>query len=106
FNQTVRLSPPSSYRAGIRIYELSRSGERFSVREQSTVGDNNSSRWIGTAAQDTQGDLAVGYSHATDTEPPSILYTGRLATDPPGSIRDEATLINGTGVQKAFGWRW
>jgi len=105
FNQTVRLSQVP-YRAGVRLYELRRSGEHFSVAEQATIGDTNSSRWIGTAAQDHDGDLAIGYNHVSDTEQPSILYTGRLVGDPPGSIRNEATLINGTGVQKAFGWRW
>lgn len=105
FNQTVRLSQVP-YRAGVRLYELKRSDDRFSVAEQSTIGDTNSSRWIGTAAQDHEGDLAIGYNRVSDSEQPSILYTGRLAGDPTGSIRNEATLITGTGVQKAFGWRW
>ena len=104
-NQTVRLSQ-DPYRAGVRLYELRRAGAAFSVVEQSTVGDQNSSRWIGSAAQDHDGDLAVGYSHVSDSEQPSILYTGRLATDPTGTIREEETLMAGTGVQKAFGWRW
>ena len=83
-NQTVRLSQ-DPYRAGVRLYELRRSGTAFSVAEQSTIGDQNSSRWIGSAAQDHEGNLAVGYSHVSDAEQPSILYTGRLAADPPGT---------------------
>ena len=104
-NQTVRLSS-EPYRAGVRLYELRRAGGVFSVAEQATIGNGPSSRWIAGAAQDHQGNLAVGYNHVADDKPPSIYYTGKLASEPAGTFRDEATLIEGTGVQKAFGFRW
>ncbi len=108
FNQTVRLTQdPAPYRAGVRVYELDRTTlPSFAVTEHSTIGDAASSRWIGSVAQDHQGDLAVGYNYVADEKPPSILYTGRLAGDPPGSFRGEMALVAGDGVQKAFGWRW
>ena len=104
-NQTVRVSG-LPYRAGVRLYELRRSGTSFAVNEQSTIGDALSSRWIGSAAQDHQGNLAVGYNWVSDIKQPSIRYSGRLAIDPAGTLRTETDLIEGTGVQKAFGWRW
>jgi hypothetical protein len=104
-NQTVRLSI-SPYRAGVRLYELRRSGGAFAVSEQTTIGDTVSSHWIGSAAQDYQGNLALGYNLVTDLKPPSVYYTGKLATEPAGTFRDETALVTGTGVQKAFGWRW
>lgn len=108
FNQTVRLTLPAEiYRAGVRVYELRRTpGGPFSVSEQSTLGDSTSSRWLGSAAEDNRGDLAVGYSFANEDKKPSIMYSGKLGGDPPGQFRSEATLIAGTGVQKAFGYRW
>ena len=109
FNQTVRVSPrEGTYRAGIRLYELRRStlGGAFAVTEQSTIGDPDSSRWIGSAAQDRLGNLAVQYNFASEKKKPSIFYTGKLASEPPGTFRSEAVLAEGTGVQKAFGWRW
>jgi hypothetical protein len=108
FNQTVRVTPVNeTYRAGVRIYQLRRSnGSAFTVSEQSTIGDNTSSRWLGSAAQDNQGNIAVAYSFANEQKRPSILYSGKLATVPPGMLHSEATLISGTGVQKAFGFRW
>lgn len=106
FNQTVRLAQ-TPYRAGVRLYELQRTGVGpFGVTEQSTIGDITSSRWIGSAAQDHQGNLAVGYNFVNDGKEPSILYSGRLAGEPAGSFRQEGKLVIGTGVQKAFGWRW
>ncbi|MEO7539288.1 MAG: carboxypeptidase regulatory-like domain-containing protein [Pyrinomonadaceae bacterium] len=104
-NQTVRLSV-DPYRAGVRLYELRRSGGAFAVAQQSTIGNATSSRWIGSAAQDHLGGLAVGYNVVSDVKQPWIVYTGKAAGDPTGTIRNEQTLINGTGVQKAFGWRW
>ncbi|MBP6002072.1 MAG: carboxypeptidase regulatory-like domain-containing protein [Pyrinomonadaceae bacterium] len=106
FNQTVRLSQ-TPYRAGVRMYELRRSGGgAFSAIEQSTIGDSGASRWIGNSAQDHQGNLAVSYNLVSDVKQPSIKYTGRLATEPAGTFRTEGSLVEGTGVQKAFGWRW
>ena len=106
-NQTVRLTPVSEpYRAGVRVYKLVRNGAAFSVVEQTTLGDTGSSRWIGGAAEDHQGNIAVGYNFVNDLKAPSLVYSGRLSTDPVGTFRSEATLAQGTGVQKAFGFRW
>ncbi len=104
-NQTVRLSY-DPYRAGVRLYQLRRTGGAYAITEQSTIGDARSSRWIGSAAEDNQGNLAVSYNFVSDTERPAIKYRGKLAAEPTGMFREEGSLIEGTGVQKAFGWRW
>jgi len=105
-NQTVRTSTSGEYRAGVRVHELSKSGAAFTVRDSSTIGDAGSSRWIGGAAQDNQGNLAVSYNYVRDDKQPAIRYTGRLASEPVGAFRTEASLVEGTGVQRAFGYRW
>ena len=107
FNQTVRTTPLNqNYRAGVRLYELRRQNNVFTVAEQTTIGDANVSRWMASAAQDHQGNLAVGYSLSNEDKKPSILYTGRTANEPAGTFRNEEVIINGTGVQTAFGFRW
>ncbi len=107
FNQTVRVSPVDQiYRAGVRVYELRKANGIFSVNEQATVGGSDVSRWMASAAQDWQGNIAVGYSFGSEDRPPSILYTGKSASDPTGTFRNENALVFGTGVQKAFGFRW
>lgn len=106
-NQTVRMTPVGQeYRAGVRVYEFGSTANVFAVSEQATFGDTESSRWIASAAQDHQANIAVQYNFGSDVKKPSILYSGRLATEPVGEFRTEGTLISGTGVQKAFGWRW
>ena len=106
-NQTVRISPTEqTYRAGVRVYELQNTGAGFAVHEQATIGKNAENRWMASAAQDFQGNLAVGYSFSSEQKVPSILYSGKLANDPNGVFRAEETLINGSGVQTGFGSRW
>ncbi|PYS89741.1 MAG: hypothetical protein DMF62_06650 [Acidobacteria bacterium] len=106
-NQTVRLTPSDqTYRAGVRVYEFRNSSGTFVPFVQSTIGDATSSRWIATAAQDHQGNTAVQYNFVADEKRVSIVYTGRLANDPANTFRAERSLVDGTGVQKGFGWRW
>ncbi len=113
-NHTVNASgvaptTAANYRAGIRYYELRRSlpGGSFTVHEQATFAPDGIERWMGSAAIDGNGNLAVGYSASSSTSFPSIRYAGRLATDPPGGLfQGETILISGTGSQTATQSRW
>ncbi len=105
-NQTVRVAS-EPYRAGVRLYELRRtSGGEFSVNEQATIGKNDTSRFMAAAAQDREGNIAVGYTTSNEQKQPSVIYTGKLANEQTGVFRRETDLIVGTGVQTAFGFRW
>ncbi|HEX2550976.1 MAG TPA: PASTA domain-containing protein, partial [Nocardioidaceae bacterium] len=59
-------------------------------------------RWMGSAAMDRQGDLALGFSASSAAIHPEIRYAGRLAGDAPDTLaQGEATLLAGTGSQNA-----
>jgi len=112
-NHTVNVSgvaptTPSAHQAGVRYYEIRRPiGGNFAVNEQATFAPDASNRWMGSAAQDNDGNLAVGYSVSSLSIAPSMRYAGRLATDPPnGLFQGEASLVVGTGVQTGTGSRW
>lgn len=112
-NHTVNVSgvaptTPATHQAGVRYYELRRSGSGpFTVNEQATFAPDAHNRWMGSAAMDGSGNLAVAYSASSLTLPPSIYYAGRLASDPPnGLFQGEGILITGTGVQTNTGSRW
>ncbi|MDQ3174167.1 MAG: hypothetical protein M3Q91_10735 [Acidobacteriota bacterium] len=103
----------AQYRAGIRYYELRRNppGGNFTVREQATFapGTDTIERWMGSAAMDNQGNLAVGYSVTSraDNVFPGIRYAGRLVNDPLGGLsQGETVLQNGTFVQLSAASRW
>jgi len=108
-NHTVDADPSSGFKAGVRYYELRRPLPvgNYTVSEQSTFSPDADNRWMGSAAVDNQGNLAVGYSVSSLTTFPSIRYAGRLVSDPPGGLfQGEATLVGGTGVQTSPTSRW
>lgn len=99
---------PETHQAGIRYYELRKPvGGNFAVNEQATYAPDSDNRWMGSAAMDGQGNLAVGYSVSSLTTFPSIRYAARLATDPPnGLFQGEMTLQEGSGSQRHSSGRW
>src|SRR6059058_3915219 len=105
-NQSVEALPGV---AGARWYEIRRTGGTYSVYQQGTYAPNDGvHRWMGSIAQDKQGNMALGYSVVNGTNVyPGIRYTGRLAGDPLGQMNlGEGTIIDGTGVQRTTLSRW
>jgi hypothetical protein len=93
---------------GQRWYEVRRVGGDYSLYQEGTLAGNDVHRWMGSAAMDKKGNIALGYSvvNATDVYP-GIRYTGRLAGDPLGEITlGEGTIIDGIGVQTTINSRW
>ena len=105
-NQSVEALPGI---AGVRWYEIRRIGGTYSLYQQGTYVPNDGvHRWMGSAAQDKFGNIAVGYSVSNGVDVyPGIRYTGRLAGDPLGQMTlGEGVIINGTGVQTTTNSRW
>ncbi len=106
-NQSVEAAPGV---AGIRWYEIRRGATgNYSVYQQGTYAPGDGvHRWMGSAAQDKKGNIAVGYSVVNGTDVfPGIRYTGRLASDPLGQMTlGEGTIVNGSGVQRTTNSRW
>jgi hypothetical protein len=99
--------------AGMRWYEIRRLGNpkpsTYEVYQQGTFAPGDGvHRWMGSVAQDWQGNMALGYSVVNGVDVyPGIRYTGRLAGDPLGEMSlGEGTIINGTGVQTTTNSRW
>jgi len=96
-------------RIGVRWYEL-RLANRTTpyVYQQGTFSPDTSNRWMGSAAMDKEGDVAVGYSVSSSSMNPAIRYAGRLWTDALGTLaQGESTLISGSGSQTgSYADRW
>jgi hypothetical protein len=102
-NHTVDVSG----HAGVRWYELRKTTGPWSIFQQGTFSPSSDSRWMGSAAMDGSGDIAVGYSVSSTSVYPSIRYAGRLASDPTGSLsQGEATMTAGTGAETDDSGRW
>src|SRR6266700_1555316 len=105
-NQSVEATPGV---AGVRWYEIRRTGGTYSVYQQGTYAPNDGvHRWMGSIAMDKNGDMALGYSVVNGTNVyPGIRYTGMLSGDPLGQMTlGEGTIIDGTGVQRTTNSRW
>jgi len=93
--------------AGVRWYELRDSGGGWGVNQAGTFAPDSDHRWMGDAAMDASGDIAVGYSVSSSTTFPSIAWAGRLAGDPPDTLaQGEDTVIVGAGSQTHSAARW
>jgi hypothetical protein len=105
-NQSVEAAPGI---AGVRWYEIRRVGGTYSIFQQGTFAPSDGvHRWMGSAAMDKFGNIAVGYSVSNGVNVyPGIRYTGRLAGDPLGMMTlGEGVIINGSGVQTTTNSRW
>jgi hypothetical protein len=105
-NQSVEALPGV---AGVRWYEIRRTGSTYSLYQQGTYAPGDGvHRWMGSIAQDKKGNAALGYSVVNGVDVfPGIRYTGRLAGDPLGEMTlGEGTIIDGTGVQTTTNSRW
>jgi hypothetical protein len=98
--------------ASVRWYELRNpTGSSMAagtpvVFQQGTLANDGIFRWMGSIAQDKQGNIALGYSASSSTVKPSIRYTGRLATDALGTMQTETILKAGGGSQMQNLSRW
>jgi hypothetical protein len=95
-------------RGGVRWYELRNPGTAPVIYQQGTFAPADTlSRWMGSAAMDKDGNLAIGFSASNSQTFPAIRFTGRLVTDPPGTLSvAESDLRQGTGSQTHTSGRW
>ncbi len=104
-NQTVDTN--GADHAGIRWWELRRTGSTWNLQQEGTYSPDTDHRWMGSIAMDKDGDIALGYSISSSATSPGIRYAGRLAGDPAGQLsQGETTLIAGSGSQTGTLGRW
>src|SRR5439155_546840 len=84
---------------GIRWYEVRDLSGTPGVYQQGTYAPDSNYRWMGSMAMDQSGNIALGYSLSSSTMKPSIAYTGRTPTDPPGTMGSETIVLYGSGSQ-------
>jgi hypothetical protein len=90
---------------GVRWYEL-RTSSSPTVFQQGTFAPDNAYRWIPSVAMDASGDIAAIYTVSSTTISPSIRYTARIPSDPPGTMgQGEGTIVAGAGAQTGIS-RW
>ncbi len=101
----VNHSVTAGTSTGARWYELRDSGSGPSVYQQGTFAPDSNYRWMGSVAQDKQGNIALGYSVSSSSINPGISFASRAATDTLGLLSSETSLKFGSGSQSGHS-RW
>ena len=106
-NQSVEAGGGMS---GVRWYEIRSPNTVPVIFQQATYAPGLTDgiyRWMGSIAMDRMGNMALGYSASNATTVfPSVRYTGRLVTDPLGTMpQGEGSIVAGTGSQTGSA-RW
>ncbi len=105
-NQTVNSGNNT---AALRWYELRSTGTSWNIHQQNTFAPaGNDYRWMGSAALDGKGNMALGYSisNATDLFP-SINYTGQRVGSPANQLSEpETRMFTGVASQTNEFFRW
>jgi hypothetical protein len=92
---------------GVRWYELRNPNGTPSVYQQGTYAPDATYRWMGSAAMDGSGNVALGFSTSSSIVRPGVHYTAHLVTDPLGVMgQGEGVIVDGTGSQNGGLDRW
>ncbi len=106
FNFVVDADASSGELAAVRWYEFRQSGDNqpWSIYQEGTyTAPDGKHAWNASLAMDGQGNIGMGYTSMSGPSTPSTIrvssyFTGRLATDPLGTMTSAEELIaNGNG---------
>jgi hypothetical protein len=92
--------------AGPRWYEVRDPGGAPTIFQQGTYAPDSTWRWMASLAMDISGDIALGYSRSSTSVFPEIDITGRIPSDPPGTLGSELLMQIGMGSQLGSVNRW
>ena len=90
---------------GVRWYEIRSPNSTPTLYQQGTYAPDSAYRWMGSIAMDKSGDIAVGYSASSASIYPQIRYSGRVPSDPLGTLEPEDYIMSGFGYQGGYN-RW
>jgi hypothetical protein len=108
FSHSVAPGKGSTAVSAERWYELRATppGGSFTLYQAGTFQNKTDNYWMGSAAMDKNGDMALGFSvDNTKKLDPTIWLTGRVPTDPLNKLESPILIHKGTNVQDNIN-RW
>jgi hypothetical protein len=103
-NHSVQISSSTS-QTGVRWYVIQHPGGTPNIYDAGTFAPNGSYRWMGSVAQDRNGDLGLGYSTSSSSAHPGVAVTGRTPGDSSNKLEPETQVFTGPGSQTSTN-RW
>ena len=101
---SVGVNPGGGTVAGVQWYQLGSVDGAPSLLQQGTIATNGQYRFFPNLSVDSQGNMTLAYAYSSSSDYAGIRYTGRLASDPAGTLESEAVLKAGETL--ANGGRW
>jgi hypothetical protein len=104
----VSAGSGSTAQSAMRWYELRATpvGSSFTVYQSGTFRNKSVSLWMGSAAMDKEGNIALGMSASSTAKDPSVWYTGRLASERLGKMEQPTVAAKGTAIESGDSQRW
>ena len=93
-------------KAGIRWYELRKSGAAWSIFQQSTYAPDNDWRWMGSININSKGQIALGFNKSGTTSYASVAFTGRNAADAANTMSVSEVNARAGTAYGTFANRW
>jgi len=92
----------------VRWYEIYDPAGSVTLNQQGTFAPDTTYRWMSSLAEDQSEDIALGYSASSTSVYPAVRFTGRVPSDPAGSMESEDSIIEGSGSQTGgtYANRW
>jgi hypothetical protein len=107
FTESVGTLPRANAVARIQLVEIrSPAANPPIIYNNVAFNPDATNRWMGAAASDKLGNVALGYSVSSSTLNPGIRIAGRLRNDIRNSVRGEINVQTGTGSQTSSAQRW
>jgi hypothetical protein len=103
-NHSVQISS-STNQTGVRWYAIQHPGGTPTVSDAGTFAPTTSYGWMGSIAQDKNGDLGLGYSTSSSSAHPGLAVTGRIPSDSVNELEPETQVFTGAGSQTSIN-RW
>lgn len=104
----VQPGSSSSALSAMRWYELRATpvGGAFTLYQSGTFQNKAVSLWMGSAAMDKEGNIALGMSASSSLKDPSVWYTGRLAGERLGKMEKPTRAAVGSAIETGDSQRW
>jgi hypothetical protein len=102
-------------KAAIRWFEVQLQSGTPTIVQQGVFQPDTTNRFMGSIAMDASGNVALGYSRSARSGSPvgnalnvipELDITGRLASDPLGTLSGETLIQAGGGIQTGTNNRW
>lgn len=82
---------------GVRWFELRGGTPNWTLYQEGTYSIDTDNRWMSSIAIDQSQNIALAYNVSSNTQFPSLRYTGRLADDTLGTMtQTESIIFDGT----------